>query len=143
MGEQENREKRRKVRIPFIYGIEFDDAEDGVILSADPKTPAPATNVVLKDISADGIQIACPRLVTEGSQVRLLIRFPRRRDQPRDELMDETECMVMAKVRWVAKNQAEKGFRVGLLFVSPDTRAREMIDRYLDENIVVEDDETL
>jgi len=142
MEKNDGREKRRKVRIPFIYGIEFDDAEEAVMFQDDTQADI-STKIVLKDISSDGLQISCPRFFAQGTPVKLTLKFPRWRGVPKDVKVEDSQCMVYAKVRWVAKNQAEKSFRLGLLFTKLEPRSREMIDRYLDDNIVVEEEDSL
>jgi c-di-GMP-binding flagellar brake protein YcgR len=140
MEDPKGKERRRKIRIPFVYGIEFDDVEEAALV---PDTPAVESNIkiALKDISADGLQVSSPKFFAEGSDVKVLLKFPRWRGVPKNIILEETNCVVQAKVCWVAKNQAEESYRLGLLFAKLEPGAREIIDRYLEDNIVSEDDE--
>ncbi len=140
MEEPKGRERRQKVRIPFVYGIEFDDVEDTAVLSGSSAVERD-TRISLKDISSDGLQVASPKFIAEGVEVRILLKFPRWRGVPKDIIVEETGCVVHAKVQWVAKNQSDKSFRIGLMFTKVSIEAREIINRYLEENIIIEDEE--
>ena len=139
--EQQKRgpEKRSKLRIPFIFGIEFDQAPDSTLSSRDFFKDEEAV-MVIKDISQDGIQIVTPKFIPEKTVVKLSLRFPRPRLFQR-EAVEGLDCTVMAQVRWIDKNKTGKGFRAGLLFTRFDGNARFVINRYLDDNIVIEEEE--
>jgi c-di-GMP-binding flagellar brake protein YcgR len=142
-GEEQNmanpKENRQKVRIPFIYGIEFDDADEAIIVSDGTNTSG-STRIILKDISQDGVQIASPRPMEQGREVRVMIRFPKKRGTPRTSTNSDTVCQVQAIVRWISKHPAEKFYRVGLGFTKLSPADRQTIDRYLDENIVADEE---
>ena len=140
MEEPSGKERRRKVRIPFIYGIEFDDVEEAALLSDNPSVEKDI-RIALKDVSADGLQVSSPKFFAQGTEVKIMLKFPRWRGVPKDLIVEETSCMVQAKVCWVVKNQADKTFRLGLMFTKLSTEAREIINRYLEENIIIEDEE--
>jgi len=133
------KEKRKKVRIPFIYGIEYDDADDAVIIS-DGTNSSDSTRIILKDISQDGVQIASPRPMEQGREISVMLKFPRWRGIPRKNSNANTTCKVQAVVRWVSKHPAEKFYRIGLGFTNLTTVDRQTIDRYLDENILADEE---
>jgi hypothetical protein len=132
------RDRRTKVRIPFIYGIEFEQAEDST-LSAEEFFKDQDTNVIIRDISESGIQILSPKYIPEGIEVRLVLRFPRHRKAP-VEYVDNVDCIVHAQVKWVKKVSTEKGFRAGLLFTKFEGNAEEIVRKYLKYNITSEED---
>ncbi|MBL8025801.1 MAG: PilZ domain-containing protein [Fibrobacteres bacterium] len=132
------KEKRKKVRIPFIYGIEFDDADDAVVIT--DGSSSPLTKIILKDISQDGIQVASPKPMEQGREVRITLKFPRWRGAPKKSTAAEGICNVQAVVRWIAKHPAEKYYRIGLGFTKLSPSDRQIVDRYLDENIVADEE---
>jgi hypothetical protein len=132
-------EKRAKLRIPFIYGIEFEQAADSTLSSKDFLKDE-ETAVVIKDISQDGIQIVTPRFIPESTSVKLILRFPKPRLIQR-EGPEDYDCVVSAQIRWIDKNKSGKGFRAGLLFTRFEGNARTIINRYLDSHIIVEEEE--
>jgi len=136
---EDNAEKRKKVRIPFIYGIEFDDAGEVTLLS-NQHIKEGETKITIKDISADGMQITSQQLIPEGAEIKLLIRFPRWRGVPKDIVIEDTNCVIHARVQWTCKNSGEKGFRAGLMFTRLRSESREIINRYLDDNIIIEEE---
>ncbi|MFH0921590.1 MAG: PilZ domain-containing protein [Fibrobacterota bacterium] len=137
--EDNNAEKRKKVRIPFIYGIEFDDAGE-VTLLTDKHIKEGETKITIKDISADGMQIASLQFIPEGAEIKLLVRFPRWRGVPKDIVIEDTNCVIHARVQWTCKNSSEKAYRAGLLFTKLRDESREIINRYLDDNIIIEEE---
>jgi hypothetical protein len=137
--EKKGSEKRTKVRIPFIYGIEFEQAPDSTLSSRDFFKDE-QTNVIIKDVSQDGIQIVTPKFIPEGTMVKLILRFPRPRTISRNTA-DTLDCAVQAQVRWIDKNKTGKGFRAGVNFVRYEGNAQEVINKYLDDNIVIEEEE--
>jgi hypothetical protein len=132
-------EKRRAVRIPFIYGIEFEQCKDSS-LSAKDFFKDQYTNVLIKDISKDGLQIITPKFIPEGTEVKLTLRFPRLRTVPK-EFIDDVDCTVFAEVKWIDKNTEGKGFKAGVHFSRFIENAKEVVNKYLDDNIVPEEDE--
>lgn len=137
--EQDYSEKRRAVRIPFIYGIEFEQTKDST-LSAKDFFKDKDTNVIIKDISAEGIQVVTPKFIPDGTEVKLTLRFPRMRSVPK-EYVENEDCTVQAIIKWIDKNREGKGFRAGLFFTDYVDNAQEIINKYLDDNIVIEEDE--
>ncbi len=134
-----SKEKRKKVRIPFIYGIEYDDADDAVVIG-DGTGQNANTKIILKDISQDGIQIASAKPLEQGREIKIFLRFPRWRGVPRNVMVGEKSCRVSAVVRWVAKKPSEKYYRMGLGFVNLSQNDRQLVDQYLEENIVADED---
>ena len=132
------RERRNKVRIPFIYGIEFEQAKDST-LSAKDFFKDQDTNIIIRDISAIGIQILTSKYIPEGIAVRLVLRFPTQR-KLHIEYVDDIDCIVHAQVKWVKKISTERGFRAGLLITKFEGNAKEIIRNYLDYNILPEED---
>ena len=132
-------EKRKKVRIPFIYGIEFDDAGEVALLTDKPATDG-ESKISIKDISADGMQISSQSFIPEGSEVKLLVRFPRWRGVPKDIVIEDTNCVINARVQWTCKNANEKAYRAGLMFTKLRPESRDIINRYLDDNIIIEEE---
>ncbi|OGS35987.1 MAG: hypothetical protein A2293_06180 [Elusimicrobia bacterium RIFOXYB2_FULL_49_7] len=132
-------EKRTKLRIPFIYGIEFEQAADSTLKAENFRSNDEIT-ILIKDLSLEGIQVVTPHFLPEGTPVKLTLRFPKPRFLSRSK-ENEFDCNVTAKVRWIDKNKTGKGFRAGLLFTHYEGNARTLINKYLDDNIVIEEEE--
>jgi len=137
--EERDVEKRTKVRIPFIYGIEFEQAEDSMLSSKDFFRDQD-TNIIIKDISVDGIQIISHKFIPKGTEVKLILRFPRLRSIPKG-FVEDIDCAIYALVKWIDKDKTGKGFCAGLYFTKFIENAKEVISKYLDDNISIEEDE--
>ena len=140
MPEKKPDERRVKVRVPFIYGIEFEDAGEST-LSADPAAPAKASPIKINDISSDGMQIVLQQFVPKEAKVKLSIKFPRPRHAlhvPGED--DSIDCKVEAKIQWIRQNGGGKGYSAGIHFTRYEGKAAETINRYIEEKIDLKDE---
>jgi hypothetical protein len=138
MAESDYKEKRTKIRIPFVYDIEFDDAAE-TVLSLGGIFSGKVTKIKINDISADGIQIMLPEFIPQGARAKLSLQFPRWRGMPKNMVEESTSCTVFARIQWIREDQSGQ-FRAGLMFLKLSDEARTMIDRYLEENISITDE---
>lgn len=125
---ENSKEKRSKVRIPLIYGIEFDDPK----IKAEYGNNIFTSKIKINDISADGIQLTLPNFLPSGTSVKLSIELPRPRTKTKSS---NDECIVKAIVRWVKKSTKKKGFLTGLMFSEFENDSKSIINTYLENNI--------
>ncbi|OGJ84651.1 MAG: hypothetical protein A2268_11550 [Candidatus Raymondbacteria bacterium RifOxyA12_full_50_37] len=138
MEDKKIEEKRTSIRIPFVYDIEFDDA-DQTTLALGGFFTEKNTPIKINDISADGLQVAVPDFLAKGTKVKLSLKFPRWRGVSKEIVEENTECVVTAKIQWITKDRTG-GFRAGLMFINLTSEARHMIYKYLEDHISITDE---
>ena len=140
MGEKKPDERRVKVRVPFIYGIEFEDAGEST-LNADPAGQGKEKPIKINDISTDGMQVTLQQFIPKDARVKLSIKFPRPRNAlARPRASGSVDCKVEARVQWIRQSANGKGYGAGLHFTKYEGNAAEVINHYIEEKIILKEE---